>query len=84
MFQYLMAAFCKLLCILCDCCEGHKDCPDGVCDPLRDAITYHEKEDPQPTAQGVQSVDPDWSRINFVIEAAVALVKELRRFLFRK
>lgn len=81
MFDKVIGLFCWLLCLFCDCCEGHEECPDGICDPIRTEVSKLEQNRLEASAVKPRSVNIDWSRIKFVVDAAVALIQELRKLV---
>lgn len=77
MFSIFKSMLCSLLCFLCDCCDGHEECPDGVCDELRSVTEELRTGAPEPSATLPQSVRIDWTRIQPTIDALVAAVREV-------
>lgn len=77
MWSVIKSVLCSILCMICDCCDGHEDCPDGVCDELRAVTEEFRNGSPEPSATLPQSVQIDWTRIQPTIDALVTAVKEL-------
>lgn len=73
------AILCQILCQFCDCCDDSEDCPDGICDPLRDAVIDLESTGgPGLTAKPTtRSWKIDWAKLQEAIPAIVAAVKAI-------
>lgn len=79
----LMKVLCSIICQFCDCCDDNKDCPDGVCDGLRDAAVALSDATPETVTSKPQSFsfNFDWSKISEVVDAGRAFVKVLMEFI---
>ena len=80
-------ALCVILCQFCECCEDNDDCPDGVCDSLRFSIDELQTSEPEFVADKTRAMAPsfdfDWSELQATVDAFVAAIAQLMKFLGR-
>jgi hypothetical protein len=81
-FLAIKTAICALLCQFCDCCDNSDECPDGVCDPLRDALSELEATTPALEAKPSGKLMA-WS-INWdAVQDAIPVIAEAVRAIAR-
>ena len=72
------------LCQFFKVCENHEDCPDGVCVAAQKAIDEVGEKVAEPVAQPTTQsfgFNPDWTKLQPLVEATVAFLGALRAFL---
>lgn len=78
----IKSAICALLCQFCDCCDANDECPDGICDPLRDALHELQTGTPEVAAKPegrVMSWSINWAAVQDAIPVIAEAVRAIAR-----
>ena len=81
--QWVLKNLPAILCQLFGYCIDHEECPDGVCDEIIKQCDEFGECVPEPSATKLQAFDfnPDWDELKPLVDAALAFVDALRRFI---